>query len=208
MPFEVLTDCNLDIEDDILISKTEKAYLSMDDEEVLFSEDRFCYGYPMSLKDLEEMYKDIGDEQERVSKYFDELNKTVFFGKHNIEEGKLDLILTNKDILVNTEDENWFSEYMVSSDNVEFVNISLHKNGLKEINEALEKKEYDKIKQLFQDVTSVVEELQNIIGETKEVDVNIDEKQDKTDPSKIEASLEKLNGLIGLENVKKEVMIC
>ena len=61
-PVEVI-DGNLDMEDDSFLSKTNREYISMDDIEFFFSEDKYCYGYPIEANEFKKMYPETPEDK-------------------------------------------------------------------------------------------------------------------------------------------------
>lgn len=192
-PIEVLQDCEIDFENDILTTKTGKSYLSMEDHVLAFSEENLCYGYPMSKDDLSTYCISGEDEEkeEQIKSYYEQLLETVVFGVYDNEKEKIKIILAPIDEIISLEDDNWYYDFEIEQNEIDEKNYETVKNYLTNI-----KNVYDSVVGL---------EVENEPKEVKKEKVQTEKKSVKNNLEEIKPVLSQLNELVGLDNIKSEI---
>ena len=224
-PINVLDKCDLNFETEILIDNIGKEYFSINDASLAMSEHVECYGYPMEYSDLKKNYPKLKRE-EVLKKYYEEINKNIYFGKLDKEEIKI--ILSKKENITKLNDEEYFSSFRFELGDIEKEDmISIPSKLFEDIFDAIQNK--DKITSK-NNLDKLLLEVANLLGieesKTKNIlkqnskqllieqkEENLQEKYEelfgkKTNKElleKVNKSLLKLNELIGLENVKEEI---
>lgn len=224
-PINVLDKCDLNFETEILIDNIGKEYFSINDASLAMSEHVECYGYPMEYSDLKKNYPKLKRE-EVLKKYYEEINKNIYFGKLDKEEIKI--ILSKKENITKLNDEEYFSSFRFELGDIEKEDmISIPSKLFEDIFDAIQNK--DKITSK-NNLDKLLLEVANLLGieESKIKDIskqnpkqllieqkeeNLQEKYEelfgkKTNKElleKVNKSLLKLNELIGLDNVKEEI---
>lgn len=155
-PIEVLQDCEIDFENDILTTKTGKSYLSMEDHVLAFSEENLCYGYPMSKDDLSTYCTSGEDEEkeEQIKSYYEQLLETVVFGVYDNEKEKIKIILAPIDEIISLEDDNWYYDFEIEQNESEtLVNIPFENIG--ELINEIDEKNYETVKNYLTNIKNV-----------------------------------------------------
>ena len=212
-PIDVLSECVVDFKNNILKSQTGKEYLTMDDEVLAYSEENICYGYPMLIDELRNYYPEINDDEEIIKKYFEEISEVIYFGIHDNKLKRIRTVLAPKDELNEMNDEEWFYEFVIDSEE-DKNEIILSDKAFSELDSCIEEEDYETVKQFFTNIKSILSFSGNpMFDSSAAIDLNSNEleiqkenKNNKLDKNTtLEMSLNKLNNLVGLENVKKEV---
>lgn len=217
-PLEVLTECKLDVKNDILTSKTNKRYLSVDDEILACSEENLCYGYPMAVGEIFDYYPGAKNEDELAKQYFDDLNQSIMFGVHDKIEHRIKHILSPKDEVKGLEDESWLYEFN-DEEIMKGGDIPISKAAFDELYKCMQQSNFQAVSIYFQNLHSTIEALQNgnesiveeqlqhVFEKRKEKNEakKVVKKTEDSDLKDVNDVLEKLNNLIGLEDVKVEV---
>lgn len=210
-PIEVLQDCEIDFENDILTTKTGKSYLSMEDHVLAFSEENLCYGYPMSKDDLS-IYCINGEDEEKeeqIKSYYEQLLETVVFGVYDNEKEKIKIILAPIDEIISLEDDNWYYDFEIEQNESEtLVNIPFENIG--ELINEIDEKNYETVKNYLTNIKNVYDsvvglEVENEPKEVKKEKVQTEKKSVKNNLEEIKPVLSQLNELVGLDNIKSEI---
>lgn len=210
-PIEVLQDCEIDFENDILTTKTGKSYLSMEDHVLAFSEENLCYGYPMSKDDLSTYCISGEDEEkeEQIKSYYEQLLETVVFGVYDNEKEKIKIILAPIDEIISLEDDNWYYDFEIEQNESEtLVNIPFENIG--ELINEIDEKNYETVKNYLTNIKNVYDsavglEVENEPKEVKNEKVQTEKKSVKSVLEEIKPVLSQLNELVGLDNIKSEI---
>lgn len=213
-PIDVLSDCQMNFENDILTSKTGNEYLCMDDEILSYSEENMCYGYPMLLDDLKEQYDGLKDETEILKEYLKDISGTVYFGVYDAKEKRIKSILAPKDYVKNMEDDNWFFDFEINSISEEQT-VEINKKAFDELLKCIDDEDYETVRNYFANINQIfnfvnsnsdtIETNFEVEDNSIEIQETSKEKEVTTITNDLNTSLKKLDDLVGLENVKKEV---
>lgn len=206
-PVEILKDCEIDFKSDIITSSTKKQYLSMEDSVLAFSEEIYCYGYPLSESDLEQQFPDLSKE-DRIKEYYMSLLQSIVFGVYDRSLERIKQILAPTDELLSTKEDDWFFDFSLEIiDGIKMIQLPIMR--LKEVIEKINQGKYQDVKEYFYNIMNLQERFEN-----NQVQVDFDIIENKSDskkpslPSSIEPKKDmdvSLDTLIGLENVKQEV---
>lgn len=203
-PIELISDCIMDYKTEMLTSKSNKSYLSMEDENLAFSDENYCYGYPLSYEDLNEQFP-YCDMDEKFDNYYKSLLDSVIFGVYDKKIKKIKNILAPKDYLVEMDNDQWFFDFELEEiDGQSMVNLPAL--SIKELLEQMEREEYDTVKNYLSNIEFFQEKFQN--GELSITEDEIKEtKEEKNNDSSKDLNyyLNQLDSLIGLRNVKEEI---
>ena len=173
------------------------------------SDDNFCYGYAMIIDDLKDLYPNVTGDDNLIKKYAEDLSDVLCLAYYNKEEDRVKLLTTNEGELKkqDLDDDLIFSNFNVEYDSLNERKITLPLTDVKKMIKYAKSNNNKKIKEgllrldsNLQYGTNAIEQFLGII----EPKLQIEEEPKKEDKN-IEDSLNKLNELVGLDNVKKEV---
>lgn len=178
----------------------------MDNDYVMVSDDQYCFGYPITMKDLSEKYPEYILEEELIEKYAEEISKVMPIGYYDEEKDKVKILFTNEVTLKQQEEDELFNGFGITYESVDKSFVSISTGDLKKIYGYLLAEDYDTLKEKFEYLNSAVDQIQASVMDVVEVKVFPEEQEaKKIDKTEIENSLKKLNNLIGLKNVKDEI---
>ena len=223
-PIGVLSDCTLDYDTDVLTHSSGKNYFSMDDEILAFSEETLCYGFPVmedELKnELEYLGEEIGEDQ-LIKHYFESLNETVVFGVYDKERKMMKNILAPKDEIMGMDSDDWFFHFEVEELLGEEPGITISPRAINELLKHMEDEEYETVISYFNNLKNFSDKItsdsviQGLVAGSlsyneneKEVLPIEDKQMKKKENTKGKISKEtmnELNELVGLDNVKDEI---
>lgn len=207
-PIEVMNDCEMDFTTNILTSNTKKQYLSMEDEVIAFSEENYCYGYPLLQSDLQYQFPDT-DIIDIAKEYYMSLSETIIFGVYDKKLKKIRTVNAATDDITMVNDDGWFFDFEIEEDeNVQIVNIPL--TTVAELIDQLDKKEYETVHNYFNNIKILHEKFES--GQLVPLDDIIKEQVENAQKKEIKPHVEVkkqkdcgLDDLIGLEDIKNEV---
>ena len=166
----------------------------MENPYIFVSDDAYCYGNPIAVDDLKNLYPEIQDDDKLFEKYLEEMSHIISFGILNENDDSMKIVTTNEEILRNSDIDELFNNFNISYDSNEEEKIELEIEDFKKIISLVEKEEYETLKQKAKEVLESL----NRIDETKN---SIKEKPNQ----QLEDILNELNNLTGLENIKLEI---
>lgn len=172
---------------------------SMDSEYVMVSDDQFCYGYPMLLEDLNNMY-DVKTEAELIDKYSNDISQVINIGYYDSENDVMKIIVTNEEMLKKQDQDNLFNYFTVEYQSNDLQKVVFQLSDFKKMINLLKK---DKIKTLKEKLLKLDENVDKAVQQVYEV--NKEKENNQKMDTDINTTLDKLNNLIGLNNVKEEV---
>ena len=158
------------------------------------SDDAYCYGHPMLIKDLKQLYPNIEEETDLFQKYFEKISHIICLGIYNEEEDSVKIITTNEEILKKSEEDKLFTDFNISYNSNEEKMITIKSNDFKKILSLIKKEDLNTLKEELKKVTKDINQKEDL-EETKE----------QTSKEQLENILIELNSLTGLENIKLEV---
>lgn len=174
------------------------------------SDDSFCYGYAMIMNDLRDLYPNVTGDDNLIKKYVEDLSDVLCIAYYNKEEDGVKVLTTNEEELKKLElDEDFiFSNFNVEYDSLNEKRITLPLTDVKKMIKYAKSNNNKKIKEGLLKLDSNLQygttAIEQFLGIISEPELQKEEEQ-KNDDENIEESLNKLDNLIGLENIKSEV---
>ena len=163
------------------------------------SDDKFCYGYPLLMKDLQKMYPHIKNSEELKQKYLDDISRVVNFAYYDSSSDSVKILTTNEEIMKEYDDDELFNFFNVTYNSLEDENVVFTVKDVKKMIKFAKEGDFDKLKNHLLNLESSMDEVHHIIE-------NFDEKSDYEQfNSSIDDDMKKLNDLVGLDNVKYEI---
>ena len=200
----VIANVYIDLENDLeevtyYNSKHERVTVeSMESPYTFVSDDKYCYGYPLLLQDLEKMYPHIKNKEELKQKYLDDISQVVNFAYYDSSNDSVKILTTNEEIMKEYDDNELFNFFNVTYDSLEDENVVFTVKDVKKMIRFAKDGDFDKLKSHLLNLESNLDEVHQFV-----------EKMDSVDEceklSSIDDDLKKLNGLVGLDNVKFEI---
>ena len=189
----------------------------MNNDNGLIADDPYVYGFPMTLSSLKIYYPDVTNPQELIEKYKQDISEVLVFGYYNKDKDKISLLITNESAIKDLdEDDELFDMFTIISTDDGDDEISLTLRDLDTIETMVKNgqtKELEtEIRQLKKNINECDESLKDsydFLNEDEETQTNPTVKEKVLDSAKtkenLDSSINKLNELIGLENVKEEI---
>ncbi|MBP3461124.1 MAG: AAA family ATPase [Bacilli bacterium] len=174
----------------------------------VISEEKYCYGYPMLISMLEEMYgKDLSIE-EIACRYLDDISPILTIGYYDEEMDSIKILTSNEKVLKEVKDtDDLFREYSISYDSDGDQIISFTKSDLKKISEIIKEKKYEYLDEEINKVIKSINEANDKVYQMFGIKTEKIEEQEEIEENKdLTKTLDELNKLIGLDNIKKEIL--
>ena len=173
---------------------------------VVLADDVFCYSYPMSMEGLKQRYPEISDEEELIKKYDSEISKVFEISYYDNNTDDMKILTTNEDIMKKITNDDLFEGFSIEYDSEEENSISIKRSDLKKISKMLKNKQYDKLEKQINDFDEIVEE-DYVVARSifEKIDKRIEKENEEVIDKALKESINDLNKLVGLSNVKKEV---
>ena len=180
-------------------SKHERVTLeSMESPYTFVSDDKYCYGYPVLLQDLEKMYPHIKNKEELKQKYLDDISQVVNFAYYDSSNDSVKILTTNEEIMKEYDDNELFNFFNVTYDSLEDENVVFTVKDVKKMIRFAKDGDFDKLKSHLLNLESNLDEVHQFVEKMDSVD-------ECENLSSVDDDLKKLNGLVGLDNVKFEI---
>ena len=177
----------------------------MENPYVIVSDDKYCYGYPITKDELEEMYPNL-TEKEMLEKYRKEISEVINIAYYNELEDTVKLLVTNEEQLKQVDSDELFSDFCIEYDSSYEHTVSLPKNDIKKAINMIEKQQYEKLKENLLLLGENIKQSDEGIGKLFGINTESEEEQiEVTDDKNVEETLNKLYDLVGLDNIKKEI---
>lgn len=213
---KVVTDADLDLLGDdeaIYYDKTGKEIIvqSMDNECALISDEKYVYGFPMLPDSLKNIYPSLTKKSELIEAYKQDMSSILVFGYVDYVKDKINIMVVNEKMIKKLRDEedisNIFSFLSTDIDD-DIITISL--NDIKTIEDMINTNQYDKLKEKFGELQKRIEDMdinnipdeESKKNEEKPKESAIEKPKTKEN---LQQSMDKLNNLVGLENIKSEI---
>ena len=191
----------------------------MEDEYTFVSDDNYCYGYPMTLKILQETYPECIDENDLLRKYYEEISEVVNIGYYDTEKDRVKIFVTNEKILKEHESDELFKNFDISYESEDDEVITFPVSDLKKLENLIKQKKYKEVENEIRDLSKNIDLVNGIVDDfavslnEPEIEKNefrevVDKKivENKDIPKEqLEDLLRELNELVGLDNVKMEI---
>ena len=171
----------------------------------IVSDDRYCYDFATKLSDLKIMNPNCQDEEELYKLYEKDISKVFEISYYDSEEDRVKFLSSNEELLKEVEEDNLFSNFMVVFDGDDSL-VNIQKNDIKKMIKMLEKKKYKLLKEQLIDFNDEIENADEYYEEYCEEFFKDEINEIKEEDISVEDSLKKLDGLIGLDNIKLEIM--
>lgn len=168
----------------------------------LLSDELYCFGYPIEIDSLKNLYPKIKDEKELINKYSDEISEVINIAYYNEEDDRVKILVTGEEQLKEYESEDMFTQYNMSFDSNSEKTVSIPVSDFEKMIKCLEKKQYKFLKEKLKNASTNINETFNIINSL----FDLEEEKEEKEESSLDEILDKLNNLTGLENVKKEIL--
>lgn len=205
---KIIKDATIDFFDDFQVATyydEKKRRISVDMLEnpyTIVSDDRYCYDFATTLSDIKEQYPGCWDEEELYRIYEEEISKVFEISYYDELEDRVKFLSTNEELLKEAEEDSLFNNFLVEFDGSDSI-INIKKNDLKKMIEMIQNNKYESLKEQLSSLKEQVEEVEDSYGEffeQKEIE------EQRNDNITIEETLKKLDNLIGLENIKQEII--
>ena len=170
------------------------------------SDDIYCYGFPVTLSTLKEIYpqkKDIIDLKET---YIKDMSEVISFAYYDRENDSVKILATNEITLNEVGTDILFTNFNVVYDSINnSEEITYPLKDFRKMVKLAQTGRYDILKEELLRINDSIDEMEDmIIIPNKKQEVNhIEEENIKI--KNIDESLEKLNQLVGLDNIKLEI---
>lgn len=180
----------------------------MENEYVVVSDEQYCFGYPVSYESLKQMYPECLTSEELETKYWEDISKVINIGYLDEEHDKVKILFTSEEELKKQDEDKIFKYLNIEYESDERQTVQLSLGDIKKINNLLQKKKYKIVREKFEELNDTIEQVSNQVFETIGYDL-FSEKSKETDKQlekvDVDKSLDKLDSLTGLANIKKEV---
>ena len=178
---------------------------SMENPYCFVSDDIYCYGYPILIKELENMYPDIKDKEKLKEKYLTDISEVVNIAYYDKENDSIKILVTNEKTLKEHDEDELFREFNITYDSLnETEEVTYPLKDFKKMVKLVKKGEYQKLKEQILQLSEVIEEVNTDIDEKQEK-LLVEKALKKYRKENIDITLNKLNNLIGLDNIKLEI---
>ena len=91
---------------------------SMDSPYTFVSDDAYCYGYPIPINDLQELYPCIDNMKELQEQYLKDISEVVNIAYYDRENDTVKILVTNEDILKEQDSDELFREFNITYDSL------------------------------------------------------------------------------------------
>ncbi len=215
----ILTDAHIDLVDDLeLLNYTneydeQKQLECMENEYVVVSDNEYCYGYPMTIDDLKDLYPKLNYE-ELIEKYKEEISSSINLAYFDIQNDRVKLFVLNDKSFEEKEPDELFSDFSVLFDSNFNNKIAIVEDDIKRAIDLIDKKQYKKLKEQLKELNKTIEEdterAKTYFGESiknmeTEVEEEAEPQKDISNSENIEKTLTRLYNLVGLDNIKEEI---
>ena len=200
----VVTDVYIDLNKelgDITFYDSQKKRITleyMENPYIFVSDDQFCYGYPLLMRELRKMYPNVLNDDALAEKYLEEVSRVVNIGILDDRDDSMKILVTNEETLKNSNVDDIFKDFCVSYDSRDEETIILQLNDFRKMMDLADKGEYELVKKKAQEVLDIL----NRIHQDKQ---QSNEGYFLTGKEGIEDILKELNSLTGLNNIKSEI---
>lgn len=218
-PYKIEETENLDFNYEVLVSKKTGENTFINDSKLWYSKEKKLYGYNTSLNELKKQYKNVKQEILK-DVYFNDVDLYLYICLEDELEGKFNVISAYKETLEDITIDNSMNCYYLqtSSESDKEVQLFIDESKLNKLINLIKNKENEVVIDFFENIKQDIEEfnetIENFIsGEIvdeeelseDEEEVKADKKTEVINNTTLEEELEKLNNLVGLENVKEKI---
>lgn len=179
---------------------------SMENPYTFVSDDAYCYGYPIALDDLKELYPCIEDDNELREQYLKDISEVVNIAYYDRDNDSVKILVTNEEIIKETETDELFRDFNITYDSLnETEDVTYSLKDFRKMVNLIKEEKYDILKEEILKLSNTIEKINEIEEDNIEEENSIEETIAITKEKNIEKSLDKLNNLIGLDNIKLEI---
>ena len=216
-PYKIEETDTVDFKYEVLVSKKTGENTFVNDSKLWYSKEKNLFGYNISMNVLKKQYKNIKPEILKDI-YFNDINLFLYICLQDDIEGKFNIIKTNKEMLEDITMEDSINYYCLqtTSENSKEIQLFMDENKVDKLINLIKNKEnevvvdfFENLKQDMKDFDEVIENVSNEGIIIQEIILDEDEEEEEKtqlpDNSTLEEELEKLNNLVGLENVKVKI---
>lgn len=199
-----IRDINIDLTDELnqaICYDSEKKRVileSMESEYTFVSDDGFCYGYPMPINTLWQMFPECKNEEELMQKYLEEISEVINIAYYDPEKDKMKILVTNEKSLKEQESEEIFKSFSITYESEGNETITINIDDLQKIENLIKKCDYETLEE-------EIESLSNTARQVVEFNQQENVQEEKKTEESVEEILNQLNQLTGLENIKEEI---
>ena len=120
---------------------------SMDSEYSFVSDEKYCYGFPITMDYLRKRYKECKTDDELIEKYNDEICMVIMFGYYNAKEDNYKIYTSNVKQLesIDFNEDELFTSYGITYDDEKAKAVTISVSDLSSLIKMLNNKEYDKL---------------------------------------------------------------
>lgn len=185
-------------------NKSQKIY-NMEDLDFTISDEKYCFSDLLS-KDC--VMETAGVSAEEVKETFiNDCCTFVRFGILDIEKENLKIVDSSLETLKKAKPDSHYIDYCLSYQTDEGTTVYMSVDSLKNVLKDVDSGELGEVKRFLQELITNAEELEEHCGELEDdKELNISKETKQEEPDSKETTSEKLDSLIGLKTIKKEVM--
>ena len=168
----------------------------------IVSDDKYCYDFATRISDLKEEYPYCHNENELYRIYEEEISKVFEISYYDANEDRVKFLSTNEDLLKEVEEDSLFNNFMVEFDGSDSI-VNIQRTDIKKMISMLDNNNYELLKEQLASLDEEIESAEDYYSDMfdkKEIE------EIKVDDTTIEDTLKKLDDLIGLENIKREII--
>ena len=165
----------------------------------IVSDDKYCYDFAVSLSELKKIYPGY-DDDELYRIYEEEMSKVFEISYYDPINDKVKFLSTNEELLETVDEDEVFNNFLVEHD-VEENAVSIKRSDIKKIIKMIDEKKYEDLKEQLIEFDEGISQIEEFL----DCALSINEKKHLKEDVSIEEALKKLDDLIGLDNIKKEI---
>ncbi len=201
----ILNDVYIDFEDELneitVMDEEEKRVVlqPMENDYVMISEDRYCYGYPISLDSLKKLYPEIKKSDDLLEKYYDEISAVINIGYYDEETDTVKIVFTNEEQIKKQEPDEILNKFSIVYETEDEPSYKLLE---KDVQKMINLAKRDQLTELKDNILKFDNYLE---GVHENLDFFTNKKEETKPQKNIEDILKELDNLVGLENIKEEV---
>ena len=204
----VLIDSNDDFQDITYYDKDRKRVTieCMNNPYTFVSDDAFCYGFPVTINTLKEIYPQKKDVTELKEAYLKDMSEVISFAYYDRENDSVKILATNEITLNEVGEDKLFTNFNVVYDSINnSEEITCPLKDFRKMVRLAQTGKYDILKEELLRINDNIDTMEDLIIVPKEEQEIECTEEETTKIKNIDASLEKLNQLVGLDNIKLEV---
>lgn len=181
----------------------------IDNPEALLGNDKFLYGYPISLDSLKQLHSEAKTRRSLIKKYEEEMSEVFCWVYYDKENDSCKMFTSNEEMMKKIDDPdellfNFFSIILNSDDEEE---ISFPLSDFKKMISLAKEKKYEELEKGIIKMEEMIKTNQGVAVEIglKDTENPLVRKEPTFDTESLKKYMLELNSLTGLDDVKMEV---